>query len=83
MDREKKIFYISGAIGIALLILGIVFVCTKGTEMPFFAISIVVLVLSGLTLSFAGIFNPLRRDKKWEEILIIIILQNYILEIRH
>ena len=61
MDREKKIFFISGGIGIALLLLGIIFVCLKGTEMPYFVISIVALILSGLTLSFAGMFNPIRR----------------------
>ena len=61
MDREKKIFFISGAIGIAFLLVGIIFVTLKGTEMPYFVISIISLVLSGLVLSFAGMFNPIRR----------------------
>ena len=61
MDREKKIFFISGGIGIAFLLVGIIFVTLKGTEMPYFVISIISLVLSGLVLSFAGMFNPIRR----------------------
>ena len=77
MDREKTIFFISGGIGIAFLLVGIIFVCTKGTENPYFIISIISLILSGLVLSFAGMFNPFRRNnKKWEEILSIIILPN-------
>ena len=64
MDREKKIFFISGAIGIAFLLVGIIFVCTKGTENPYFIISIISLILSGLVLSFAGMFNPMRRNNK-------------------
>lgn len=77
MNREKTIFFISGGIGIAFLLVGIIFVCTKGTENPYFIISIISLILSGLVLSFAGMFNPFRRNnKKWEEILSIIILPN-------
>ena len=34
MSREKTIFFISGGIGIAFLLVGIIFVCTKGTENP-------------------------------------------------
>jgi len=77
MNREKTIFFISGGIGIAFLLVGIIFVCTKGTENPYFIISIISLILSGLVLSFAGMFNPFRRNnKKWEETLSIIILPN-------
>ena len=77
MDREKKIFFISDGIGIAFLLVGIIFVTLKGTEMPYFVISIISLVLSGLVLSFAGMFNPIRRkNNKWEEILNIIIPLN-------
>ena len=77
MNREKTIFFISGGIGIAFLLVGIIFVCTKGTENPYFVISIISLILSGLVLSFAGMFNPFRRNnKKWEETLSIIILPN-------
>ncbi|MCR4898914.1 MAG: hypothetical protein K5892_06785 [Acholeplasmatales bacterium] len=61
MDREKKIFFISGGIGIALLLVGIILVCLTGTRMPYFIFSIITLVLAGLTLSFAGIFSPKRR----------------------
>ena len=64
MSREKTIFFISGGIGIALLLVGIIFVCTKGTENPYFVISIISLILSGLVLSFAGMFNPFRRNNK-------------------
>lgn len=64
MDKKKKFFYIFGGIGILFLILGIIFVINKGTEMPYFVITIILLILSGLLFTIAGAFRPTKEDKR-------------------